>query len=32
MRIANIDGIDFLISVSSSGEIKIWDCLEGLLN
>lgn len=32
MRIENIDGMDLLISVSSSGEIKIWDFLEGIFN
>lgn len=32
MKIEKIDGLDFLITVSSSGELKIWDCLEGLLN
>lgn len=31
MRIKVIDGIDFLITVSSSGELKIWDFLEGIL-
>ncbi|KRX06457.1 WD40-repeat-containing domain [Pseudocohnilembus persalinus] len=32
IRIAKINGVDFLITVSSSGELKIWDCLEGILN
>lgn len=31
MRIKKIDGYDFLITVSSSGELKIWDFLEGIL-
>lgn len=33
MKIIKLDNdLEFLVSISSSGELKIWDFLDGILN